>query len=240
MILEDLADLYGPDFDFPLRREPPDLRYLLAVTPRCGGTLLAMALWRTGALGAPLEYLNLPRLGGLRARLGGADLPAYLAALARWRTSPNGVFGMKVFLTQLLEARREDEDVLRRLAPQAWVRLRRRDSLAQAVSLARAEQTQAWIGTGAGAAPVYSRALIAQKAEFLAWQDAAWDALLADAGTPVVTLWYEDIARDAAAGAAEVLGTLGLSAATPVILPILARQSDGLSFEWMTRYRAGD
>ncbi|WGM38992.1 Stf0 family sulfotransferase [Caulobacter sp. NIBR1757] len=240
MILEDLADLYGPDFDFPERRETPTLRYLLAVTPRCGGTLLALALWRTGALGAPLEYLNLPRLEALRTRLGGGDLEAYLAALARRRSSPNGVFGIKVFLTQLLEARRGDGDLLRRLAPGAWVRLRRRDRLAQAVSLARAEQTQGWVGTGAGAEPVYSRALIGQKADFLEWQDEAWGDLLEDAGAPVVTLWYEDIASDPGAAASAVLAALGLSAAEPVALPTLARQQDGLSRDWMARYRAGD
>jgi LPS sulfotransferase NodH len=241
MSLEDLAELYGPAFDFPPRGAPPDMRYLLAVTPRCGGTLLAMALWRTGALGAPLEYLNLARLERFRRRIGGADLAGYLAALERRRTSPNGVFGLKAFLTQLLEARRQDPELLRRLAPRAWVRLRRRDRVAQAVSLARAEQTQAWVGAGAGRPePVYSRATIEEKAAFLAWQDEGWDALLADIDSPVVSLWYEDLARDAVAAADDVLAALEMKAGPPVALPALVPQQDELSLDWIARYRAGD
>ena len=240
MSLEDLAELYGPAFDFPPRREPA-LRYILAVTPRCGGTLLALALWRTGALGAPLEYLNLPRLAPFRARLGGGDLPTYLAALERLRTSPNGVFGLKAFLTQLLDRRRDHEDLLHRLAPGAWIHLRRRDRLAQAVSLARAERTEAWVGRESpGAEPDYSRELIEEKAAFLAWQDEGWRTLLEGAGAPVVTLWYEDVAADPDAAVRQVLAALNLRAGPAITLPRLERQSDALSRRWIARYLAGD
>ena len=49
---------YEARFDFPHRATAPSRPYLLATVPRSGSTYLSHVLWRTGCLGAPLEYLN--------------------------------------------------------------------------------------------------------------------------------------------------------------------------------------
>ena len=49
---------YEAKFDFPARDRAPERSYLLATVPRSGSTYLSHVLWRTGCLGAPLEYLN--------------------------------------------------------------------------------------------------------------------------------------------------------------------------------------
>ena len=47
----------GPAFDLPTPHSPRRT-YVIASTPRTGSTLLARALWDTGLVGAPKEYLN--------------------------------------------------------------------------------------------------------------------------------------------------------------------------------------
>src|SRR4051812_43480431 len=47
---------YEGKFDFAGRQ--PETAYLLATVPRTGSTFLSHLLWRSGCLGAPLEYLN--------------------------------------------------------------------------------------------------------------------------------------------------------------------------------------
>lgn len=50
---------YRTDFDFPNRSEEPVKTYFLSAIPRVGSTWFSLQLWKTGILGAPLEYLNL-------------------------------------------------------------------------------------------------------------------------------------------------------------------------------------
>ena len=54
---------YEAKFDFPARAAAPERPYLLATVPRSGSTYLSHVLWRTGCLGAPLEYLNFDPAG---------------------------------------------------------------------------------------------------------------------------------------------------------------------------------
>ena len=49
---------YEGKFDFPGRGTPPAITYMLATVPRSGSSYLSHLLWRTGCLGAPIEYLN--------------------------------------------------------------------------------------------------------------------------------------------------------------------------------------
>src|SRR3954466_5530762 len=99
-----VAALYSASHDFPRREEGPSNTFMLATIPRSGSTYFAIRLWQTGALGAPMEYLNFPILGRLLKRLR-VDLPMdarsvlkYWKAVKALRTSPNGVFGYKMFM----------------------------------------------------------------------------------------------------------------------------------------------
>ena len=113
----------------------------------------------TGALGAPLEYLNSVHRGILSERWGcGADLGAYIAALHERRSSPEGLFGVKVHWDQLVAAGAEatcrtldrlswdvPDEVLSTLFPNpVFVRIIRLDLDRQAVSLWRAQHSNVW------------------------------------------------------------------------------------------------
>src|SRR5216110_813568 len=95
---------YEGKFDFAARQQPPDLAYLLASVPRAGSTYVSHLLWRSGCLGAPLEYLNFLGEGpyGFAHGLAEKQTALWRSAL-HTRTSPNGVFGVKSFPLQLRE-----------------------------------------------------------------------------------------------------------------------------------------
>ena len=75
---------------------------MLAGTPRSGGNYLCHLLWRTGLMGAPMEYFNFHTLMlQMAVRLGVTSLADYVQRLLRVRTSPNGVFGYKAHFDHL-------------------------------------------------------------------------------------------------------------------------------------------
>src|SRR3954468_22249510 len=134
---------YEGKFDFAARQQPPDLAYLLASVPRAGSTYFSHLLWRTGCLGAPLEYLNFDPAGPYGFAAESPDLQRRLwRSVLRRRCSPNGVFGLKAFPQQLEQLQRTNPALLQEVLamilpdgrPRKIIYLRRRDRLAQAVS----------------------------------------------------------------------------------------------------------
>ena len=120
----------------------PKLQYVLLSLPRTGSEWVC-AVFRQRGLGVPLEYLTADDLAqrlGCADAAGNIDLPTYVKRLQATRTSPNGVFGLKLHPLHLRAASGGDE----RRAAETLARfnrvllLRRRDRLLQAISLARA------------------------------------------------------------------------------------------------------
>jgi hypothetical protein len=97
----------GPEFDFPLFTDPPPVRYVLASTPRSGSNMLARALWHTGMAGFAEDYFADEYVLDYFERWGFADddpgklTESYVRKLMTVRTSPNGVFGVRVHSNQL-------------------------------------------------------------------------------------------------------------------------------------------
>jgi LPS sulfotransferase NodH len=217
---------------------PPRLVYIVAATPRSGSTLLCRELWSTGLLGAPYEYLNAESaMLELVLRFQTASLDEFARRLQAARTTPNGVFGLKLHWPHFLFARMYG--VIEVAGVQA-VMVERRDKVAQAVSWFRAIQTGAWIGGQAQAAePAYDREAIAAVIGRIERQNALWRRGLEELGARVLHLVYEDLAADPAAAREAAFAHLGVPAGPPgrIALPPLARQSDRLSQQWISRYR---
>src|SRR5215212_2723285 len=139
-MIEGVETGYEEKFDFPLRDCPPEQIYVLASVPRSGSTFVSHLLWRTGCLGAPLEYLNFDRAGPyyFAARSKSAQLALWQSILRR-RTSPNGVFGAKCFAIQLEGLKQGNPELLDSVMatlvppekPRRVVYVARRDRLAQ-------------------------------------------------------------------------------------------------------------
>ena len=241
---------YEGKFDFPVRREPPEITYLLASVPRAGSTHFSHVLWRTGCLGAPLEYLNFEPAGpyGFASTSAAAQLNLWRSVMRR-RCSPNGVFGLKAFPMQLQALERDNPPLLHevlsamlpRNRPRRIVYLRRRDLVAQAVSYARANMSGIWRKEQEANGPAtldYSQEQLEAAERGIALQQNVWERMFNDLGIDPLPLWHEDVLADSIGAARQVANYVGLSldAAAAVNIPEIRKQATGDAQVWIDRY----
>lgn len=246
--------MYDSEWDFFTRHEPPERRYVLATMPRAGSTLCSIRLWQTGLLGAPLEYLNFGLASALFERLGysatetGLDatrMGGYWRNLQRLRSSPNGVFGCKLFVTNLTRLANRAPDFLPCIRPTHVIYLTRADLLGQAISYSRAQRSRAWFGGAQGAcAPEYDFEHVRSCLVSLCGQMAVWENLFRSWGVTPLRVHYEQVCARPRWVVHEVARHLDvvLDAAAKLSMPLLVRQADRVSDEWRARFQsdAGD
>jgi len=248
--LEGIDTGYEARFDFPPYESSPERAYLLASVPRAGSTFFSHALWRTGCLGAPLEYLNFDRAGPYFFAARSADAQHQLwRSVLRRRTSPNGVFGLKVFPTQLQALQGTNRpllaDVLAAMLPRGETRvvyLRRRDRVAQVVSYARAAMSGVWRKEQEGREMgelAYSDEALEAAERGIAYQESAWEQMFGELRLEPLRLFHEDVLAAPEAAARQVADYVGvrLDPAAAVEIPPIVKQSRGDAEEWMARYR---
>jgi LPS sulfotransferase NodH len=242
---------YEARFDFPARDTAPERSYLLATVPRSGSTYLSHVLWRTGCLGAPLEYLNFEPAGPYgHANTAPVEQRRLWLAALRTRTSPNGVFGLKGFPLQLEALQRDNPallaHVMRLMVPSRAdsrvVHLRRRDQTAHAISYARALLSGVWRKEqehAAMAEPDYSPAAVERAGRLIDDQESAWAAMFADLQLTPLTVWYEDVVANPGGAAADVAAYLGvaLDPDAEVAIPMVERQSQSGARAWAVQHK---
>ena len=131
-----------------------------------------------------------------------------------------------------------------------YVHLRRADTLGQAISRVRAEQTGLWHRAADGselerlsppAEPVYDRARIAAALAEAERLTAGWEDWFTRNGIVPLRVTYEDLAADPQATLARVLHHIGQDPARAQgALPGTARLADALSDDWRARFLAGE
>jgi LPS sulfotransferase NodH len=251
-MLDGIDTGYEGRFDFPVSPARPRITYLLASVPRAGSTLFSHILWRTGCLGAPLEYLNFDPAGPYFFAAGAPDaqLDLWRSVLKR-RTAPNGVFGLKVFPTQLQALHDTNPallaEVLATMLPRGGARrvvyLRRRDRVAQTVSLARAAMSGVWRKEQEGreVAPLaYSEEALQAAERGIAFQEDLWERMFGDLALEPLRMWHEEVLADPAEAAARVAGYLGvpIDPEAAVAIPEIRKQTRGDAESWAQRYAA--
>ena len=227
---------------FECERTQARRSYLVCSLPRSGSSLLCELLGATGVAGAPAEFFHPDKMAALRERWGVATLDEYVGELLARKTSPNGVFGAKAHWGQYRPAF-GDADPRAVLPDPHLVFITRRDRLRQAISWVRALQTRRW---DAQDTPPMERPAafdyddITAKLMRIDREEEAWEALFERHGIVPQRVVYEDFvaARDETVRA--VLGALGIDAPSDLRLPppVLGRQADDLSDEWVERYLA--
>ncbi len=241
---------YEAKFDFPAREGSPERSYLLATVPRSGSTYVSHLLWRSGCLGAPLEYLNFEATGPYgHANASPAEQRRLWDAALRRRTSPNGVFGLKGFPPQFEALAQENSDllasVMRQIVPSREasrvILLRRRDRTAHAISYARAIISGIWRQEQEGNArfePEYSSVAVERAARLIEAQEAAWQAMIADLKLVPMVLYYEDVVAEPNAAIGQVAEFLGveIDPAAEVNIPVIRRQSQEGARAWAERH----
>jgi len=234
-------------FDHVFEGSPePRLSFIVCALPRSGSSLLCELLAATELAGAPSEVFDHNQMQEYRRVWSADTFEQYLDALMAKKTSPNGVFGIKAHYHQLVEAFGDRE--VTRVSPADLgdvfpglhlVYIRRADHVAQAVSFARATQTEQWTSAhDAATTPVYDREQISSLLEWIEREEIAWERFFDESASPLLRVVYEDFAEAIEETTMEVLRFLGidLPPGFEAPAPTLGRQADDLNGEWAARY----
>jgi trehalose 2-sulfotransferase len=243
-----------------------ELGYFLCATPRSGTTLLCDLLADTGRAGRPQSYYRRQDLErrarnyGLRADQFADRIEfdqAYLDAVLREGAGDTGIFGLRIMwgtVAEMTERLRPLRPSLRDAAlfeelfgPLIYVHVSRRDKVAQAVSLLKAEQTGLWHLAADGserqrtaphAQPAYDADRIADLIGELERDDASWSAFFAANGITPVQIEYEALAAEPNLQVQKILWGLNLPAKlTQAIKAGTAKMADAESSAWIERFR---
>lgn len=256
-------DLAFADADYPPWEGPPLRTLVICTHQRSGSTLLGEALAFAGGMGIPLEYLHRGFRPSFEARWGSVGLDSYVADLHRYRTDPSGTFAIKLFWRDVADIAIERDpacEALRAIAPgdppaalhrharhlleallpnPVWVRLERRDTARQAVSLERAKQTDVWRDVArrdlsAIPEPRYDFAALADQLHWIHRSRDRWQAFF-DANAIVPhSIGYEAMIADFEGEFGKLCTLLGRpDAARPQSRT--RRQADALSEDWVRR-----
>ncbi len=235
----------------------PHTSYLVCGTPRSGSSLLCEALTNTGMAGRPEEYFQPANEIIWKERWGTSTWAEYLARTIEQCTTPNGVFGVKMmwgyfdhFLHHLYQVpdykkqKMPAHVMLQGVFPNLhYVWIRRRDILRQAVSQARAMQTNQWVVRGERSDPVARKpAFSFMQIDFLVQEiqahNTAWQRFFTEHHIQPLVIVYEDLVaryEETIRAALQHLGIPGAEAleAAPVSMK---KQADGQSEQWVQRY----
>ncbi|MEA3038716.1 MAG: trehalose 2-sulfotransferase [Sphingomonadales bacterium] len=208
--------------------------YVICGDHRSGSTYLCQLLTSTGMLGRPKEFFSDPFVA-----IEMEQDPAALQRLLDTASTPNGIYGLKVFTQQFDVTMKSGWPG--RLPGLRFVYLRRLDLLGQAMSFVRSIQTDRFRSTEEERAePIYDGVAIAGHLARLADNEARWRRYFARNGLDPLWLSYEALVADPAAAVAAVAGHIGFSAAA---VPDLGQvtvsvQRDEASGEWRRRFVA--
>jgi trehalose 2-sulfotransferase len=208
--------------------------YVICGDHRSGSTYLCQLLASTGVLGRPREFFSDPFLALEIER----D-PAALERLLAKASTPNGIYGLKVFTQQFDVTMKSGWP--KRLPNLRFVHLQRRDLLGQAMSFVRSIQTDQFRSSEeARGEKLYDPVAIAGHVARLADNEARWRRYFARNGLEPLWLTYEDLAADPAAAVAAVAAQVGCG--EPAVADLagvtVSVQRDEASEEWRRRFVA--
>jgi trehalose 2-sulfotransferase len=226
--------------------------YLIAASPRTGSSWLCGLLSSLGTAGFPVEYAREIDARVWREVYGLPSHVAYFWSLPGRSSTSNGVFGLKLMWAQLtplaydirryttIRAQTAGGALSEWMGEPHYFWLRRHDRLRQAVSFARAEQTDRWASPqrGNGKTPSYHREDIERALARISREDEGWLEYFRATDVPFTELWYEDLASDPGGVLELITGTLGLPKPRLWDCP-LQPQTDALNDEWVSMFSRG-
>lgn len=239
----------NPALEEILGRTPANKFFVIFITPRSGSTFLTHALANTNRLGHPQEWFNYDSIGSTVRQFGISSVEQYFNFVIRKFSTPNRVFGVEFAWPQF--------DFLRELinvseyfgTHPAWFFLRRRDVVAQAISLVVANQTGIWhsyqlLSGETNPTPHYDAKRIRSSMELIVNQEFRISQYLRSSRLAPVELYYEDIVENPT----ETIWLFGnvvkvtMSADTASVKNPISRlpKPDGYEFEERFRHECGD
>ncbi len=238
----------------------PHTSYIICAVQRSGSSLLCEALNNTGLAGHPEEYF-LDGQGwedGDWARHNNVSTRSdYLRLVFDKGTSPNGVFGVKVMwnyfhimIEKLTELPGYQDlpapQIMESLFPNVhFLWMVRRDKVRQAVSWARAAQTDvyAW---HQGKRPIpkqepsFDFTFIDNLHILILQGEAGWQSFFSACGKKPIKVIYEDFVEDYEGTALKILDSLSIPYPSDLQFGerTLQKQADALNNSWVEQYLA--
>jgi LPS sulfotransferase NodH len=227
------SETHLTDFDQAQYRSPPNI-YVIASQRRSGSHYLASLLRATGKAGVPLEYFHRAHWKKWLGRTGQRNPPAIFRIICRYRTTPNGIFGVKAHWDQFKYACHLRLEQHFRSAK--FIQITRDDTLSQAISLVIATQTASWASYQRSKAdPEYSYERIEQAIITLARERSSWDKFFAITSINPHSISYEDLCSERDAVMDGVCNYLGIKWCRSLHSPLLVQRS-AINNEWKRRF----
>lgn len=234
--------------------------YAICAVARSGAHLLSAGLRATHLAGRPLQYFHAQLAPKYAARHGldaAQQFTEYVRGLVKITATPNGVFGFRIeswdlekFLDRLRGSgefgppNARERELLRAAFPRLrYVQLTREDKLRQAVSKARAMQTDLWVVApekgGAGELK-FDPSLIRHCLRSSAQAEQTWAEFFTRNEITPLAITYENLCEDYEGTVRRVLDFLRIRLPRGFSLgaPKTVRQSDGTTEDWVARFRA--
>jgi len=231
-------DQFSEKHNFP-EQDAPSKTIIISSTGRCGSHMLGHVLYQTGQFGFPLEYANNLNLNEWKKRLGVDDFKHVMHQLQRIRTSPNGVFGIKIHYPHIRQF--GGIDGLMNFFPNAYyILLSRKNVLAQAVSLSIAKQTGVWISglTPINDKPKYDFKHINECLRETIINNAKWRYILAANGCNYIEMDFDHIRNNLEKSVTHIANFVGIKLTSDSVAKerITKKQSNELNEEWVSRF----
>jgi LPS sulfotransferase NodH len=182
-------------------------RYIICSSPRTGSTLLGQMLKDSNCAGDPLEYFNPQYFQALRRRFNAsAKFDEITQLLESHRTSPNGIFGIQIHwshFSKIFQNNPHERDLFFRNFDKV-IFIRRKDKIAQAISLYRATTTKLWSSVDEDQIKTayykddeyFDPEALTRFLHYVIYQDEGWLKYLNANNKSYKTLFYEDITQD--------------------------------------------
>jgi len=212
---------------------------IVATVERSGSNFLCDLMTQTDRLGKPEEYFSPYVLRRWFAGRGAHAADSCHLVLEAGTTN-NAVASFKLFPFhfQLLQG---EINLSEWFGAPRWVWLRRRDLLAQAISLSIAAQAKSWHHQDPEqSTPVYDARDIDRKLSRLSKHVAMWETYFARTGISPLEIWYEVVTADPRA-AVERIGAFADIHLTDVTVTAglrVKKQRSELNREWRQRFLA--
>jgi trehalose 2-sulfotransferase len=223
----------------------PNTCYIICSAPRSGSHLLSYLLTDTQLAGTPQEYFNPWFMGDAKNEFPEKLVygQSHVDGLIEKYTDANGVFGMKAQFDQVIDF--VGLGRLESLFPTRldYLFLQRRDKIGQAVSLARAEQTNQWMsGHPVEREPQYNYFQIQSCLREIKLQEKGWEVYFLEKGLSPFRVVYEELVANPEPIILAALDYLKLDRPANFQMPEprIQKQADALSEEWIVRFTRGE
>ncbi|MCU0524271.1 MAG: Stf0 sulfotransferase family protein [Elainella sp. Prado103] len=227
--------------------------YIVCATMRSGSSLLCNLLQKTRCAGEPREFLRDYLRGDIQ--ISDSEYIEFVEQKMLGSASSNGVSGVKLMwwnidllLKRLRNAASPSEalterELLGQVFPNTkFIFITRRNKLAQAISLCRAERTKTWTKNRNEikdfSLPRITNFHIDRNLKLIESWESAWQEFFRKNSIDVYTVVYEDLISDYRTNLSGVLKFLGiLEQIDKIPVPDLEKQADFYSYILVTQYR---